>query len=1786
MIQHKAFSCQNCEELLLQLAAVREAGRNTNRQAIEVKRDGSYIVMGLFSHGNMSGITRKTHELPQLCRYLNLFGRFQLHGTCATWTSFTININQAARVHMDPNNDPNSHNYTCSFGAFTGGELWTELTESSDQGELPVRWKARHNGQRVPGHLHNTRHQFVKFDPKGFHAVDRWKGLRISLTFYTSRLITQATPTRRKCLQQYGFPVPRLRAREHEESLDLQLECDEPSSIMLSQDDRQRLQTSCEEVWAEVDQLLDSHGRDDSRVQVMEFGGPHDRPLCAVLERQGCRAQSLSLSKGYDLGTRGGFSRALLQLREFQPQLAWFQVPKGPQDPLMKDPTAVRSLPQRFQRVVKHLLALSESQLKHGDCVWISEKSSSIWRNRGAQLFWENLDAEGRAFEWSCGLFRVRTTSQVMYMECSRPCSTTMPSQEQSASSSHRLYAGLAASLTQVHGSIRVDPEEGHVCAIQVDKECLKGVTKAELEALLDTVQKLHRKFGHPPNSLLCKNLRARGASPKLLAVAAEFKCDVCLENQIKSSRPAVSLHREDRLWCTLQIDGFYMRMGNEVFHYVLMVDEASGFCMIEEMMRHPDSQMRQMTTAQVCRVLETRWFQIFGFPENIKLDPEGAFRGLELREYCLSRGVELLPVPAEFHEGISEVERTIGTIRRKVETFMRQEQYHPTRAAAQMVAAHNSLARSSGWSPVQWAFGREVTNTGHSRERPGEVCAQSAMSDPTHSMHESLQLRTRAEKAFLEYRERELLSRASNSKTRPVKQFLPGDLIFYQRYQVPQDTPANSVVDRPRLQIARFYGPARVLATETRVDHDDNLRRPGTIIWAVCSGRLKKFHHSQVRHASETERLIVEGAQGLAFPWTFSALSELLEKGAYDDETKARFRPERGRSRTPARSRSVPPASRRRLDEPEPPVPPRPLSARGDSDLEGEEELIPVPAEQGEKRGGPESGDEEMELLPEPPVPSASSASSPDMVRFMSDPTYFPDSFAVLSEDAVQDFVHDTSDGEDDHASQDLPAFAVTLPAPASEQEWKAIVKNPKRFVAKSVQKGVEVSYAKLNPQQRAAMDSAKSLEVENWLRTVAVRAAKKFVPQRELLKMHWVLTFKSSGEEESKDQRKSGGEQVKAKARIVILGYSDPNLLDATTVSPSMSRLSRQLLLNMVAVKKWELICGDVKSAFLQAKSPQEARGVFAAPVEELSAALQLRPGQCVQLLKSCYGLVSAPREWYDDVHRTLSSLGAERLISDACVWRVKDESGQVVGLISSHVDDFLMGGSRESKVWSEFLHKFKSAYEWSPWQYSSFKHCGVQLTQHQDHSVTIDHASFCEELKQMSPIKGERKLTPEEVSQVRAILGSIQWRVYQSAPHHAAKLNYLQSLIASQDSSIVEQVNKLVREVFAARSLSVQVQALGTDNPEDLCMIGWSDASLANRPDLSSTGGYLIALMHKDAIQQGIGRVNPVSWRSGKLHRVARSSLSAETQALADAEQELFYSRLSWREMIGDEIKGTLPEEVSRRVPGYLVVDAKAMYDSLSKGVLVASQKDKYTGLELFALGQHLDAQQTTLLWCDSDHQLADGLTKASKQDVLKCFLSSGTWRIRYDGAYISAKKRKQMALGKLAELGDLSALEEALSRGDADVNWRRPKDGNAALHLAAEWGHLEVVQLLLDSRADPELHNNYSMSPFALAAHGSDVENLLAKVTRPLAEDRRYAMKLQDDKAADEGQTDTSGSGRGRRSRRRVAASGAWSADPETVQPEREFIYYTDRQSWNEEAEIDTKRLQATFTFARN
>ena len=120
----------------------------------------------------------------------------------------------------------------------------------------------------------------------------------------------------------------------------------------------------------------------------------------------------------------------------------------------------------------------------------------------------------------------------------------------------------------------------------------------------------------------------------------------------------------------------------------------------------------------------------------------------------------------------------------------------------------------------------------------------------------------------------------------------------------------------------------------------------------------------------------------------------------------------------------------------------------------------------------------------------------------------------------------------------------------------------------------------------------------------------------------------------------------------------------------------------------------------------------------------------------------------------------------------------------------------------------------------------------------------------------------------------------------------------------------------------------------------MIGCADAAVANRPDGSSTGGHIFGLMRPSDVEHGCGKVNIVGWKSGRLQRVARSSLAAETQALADLEQELMFARLTWAELIGERVKleQTLP--AIRKVPAVLITDARALFDALEKGSIAAS------------------------------------------------------------------------------------------------------------------------------------------------------------------------------------------------------------------------------------------------------
>ena len=817
-------------------------------------------------------------------------------------------------------------------------------------------------------------------------------------------------------------------------------------------------------------------------------------------------------------------------------------------------------------------------------------------------------------------------------------------------------------------------------------------------------------------------------------------------------------------------------------------------------------------------------------------------------------------------------------------------------------------------------------------------------------------------------------------------------DLVFYRRYKTPADLPANTLTDRARLSISRWYGPARILATETKGEAGE--KRPSSHVWIIAQGRLKKCHYSQLRHATRTEQLVAAEAQGVTFPWTMTSLTSLLEKGAYEDLTRAESHfPEDLEVDGPTES--------------------GPPLAQG-TEL-SDEEMIPADPEL-RKCVAPEvNEDEEMIQDPEGDV---------DLERLLNDPTYDPLHPLPDLSQSRQSFLQQRARHEQDdrpwhvrhgdasfYASVESSSkiYAITIDAPADAQGWKKMVKNPEKFATK----GVEISWSRLTDVQRKAMAEAKGLEIGQWVEHQVCRKFAEKVPDHQLLRMRWVLTFKEAPPADD------GRPQLKAKARIVILGFSDPGLLEDQTASPTMTRLTRQLVLNQAMLRGWTVFSADVRTAFLQARPTDRGRRLLAKPLPELARALNLSDSECIELTGSAYGLSTAPREWFQDVAQTIRRLGGRQCKTDPCAWVIVNAEQEVVGYLSSHVDDFLVAGSQTDKTWLNFVQGFRSAYKWSPWESHDFQHCGLRVLQHEDCSFTLDHSVFCAELNQPPADPQQTTMNENQLRQAKAILGSVQWRVTQSGPHHAAKLGHLQSLLASKDISCIDQVNKLVREVQAAKHVGVQVQHLGNCQPSQVHFVAWSDASLANRHDGGSTGGYVIGIMHPSAVLQGQGRVSVISWRSFRLPRVARSSLPAEAQALGHCEHELMFARLEWHELNGGVVDVREPTKSTSQVPGHLIIDARGVFDALEKadpGMASFNVKDKYTSLELTGISDNLKLQATELGWCDSDHQLADGLTKASKQDALKKFLIQGHWRLRHPGAFMSAKKRRSLEASK--------------------------------------------------------------------------------------------------------------------------------------------------------------------------
>jgi hypothetical protein len=297
-------------------------------------------------------------------------------------------------------------------------------------------------------------------------------------------------------------------------------------------------------------------------------------------------------------------------------------------------------------------------------------------------------------------------------------------------------------------------------------------------------------------------------------------------------------------------------------------------------------------------------------------------------------------------------------------------------------------------------------------------------------------------------------------------------------------------------------------------------------------------------------------------------------------------------------------------------------------------------------------------------------------------------------------------------------------------------------------------------------------------------------------------------------------------------------------------------------------------------------------------------------------------------------------------------------------------------------------------------------------EDGSIVQDQEEYLQTIEELDLDKDRAKsgtspVTEKERTELRALLGALQWIVTQSRPDASVDVNLIQSEVNTATVDTIHTVNKIVRKIKVNGVTKMYTRKID-GAPVLVC---WSDASWANRKDGKSTGGYVITMTSPETLEGKMGHHTIIGWSSNKLKRVARSSLAAEVQAMVTGEDELHLCRACWAEINGYDLDLENPDEAVASVPGTMIIDAKSIYDTLASKTQPLQLAEKRTALELLAYIQNTDLNGTETRWCHGEANISDSLTKSTACKLIVEFMKTSEWTLVRDPNQLSGRKRRQ-------------------------------------------------------------------------------------------------------------------------------------------------------------------------------
>ena len=515
---------------------------------------------------------------------------------------------------------------------------------------------------------------------------------------------------------------------------------------------------------------------------------------------------------------------------------------------------------------------------------------------------------------------------------------------------------------------------------------------------------------------------------------------------------------------------------------------------------------------------------------------------------------------------------------------------------------------------------------------------------------------------------------------------------------------------------------------------------------------------------------------------------------------------------------------------------------------------------------------------------------------------------------------------------------------------------------------------------------------------------------------------------------RRADGQTPWKCKARLVIAGHTDPDLVNGlSTDAPTLSRPALMSLLQRLAnglgeSDPWKASAGDIRCAFLT--------GGYLKRDEELylhqpsTGFAGLHPDQLVRVKKNIFGLATSPHEWWLDLQRGIKTIvvildgvehGFDQCALDPCVFLLRRREGErMVGqpraYVGSHVDDLLV--IAPTSIGDIVKKQLSNTFPVDTWEDDNFAYLGSEIVCEKE-TVLFRQKPYIENrlftVDMPKNVNDEDLAGPEQIADNRSLVGALSWVSAQSRPDLTCSVSMAQQLQKSPTYGDVKFTNGVSLKATEYKENGLTFHKV---DDKDAVILVYHDAAWANAYEaefdeegfelyeedkanglqhhgppshregrkakrgnsrVASQLGELIVLTEKAAIAGGSSRASILDWKSRAGQRVCRSTFSAETQACVEGLEGGQYVRAIYEAITHGELR-----QVERAtLPIVCLSDCRSLYDHLHREGVPRTPTDRRLAVDLAALRQSLRQEKWTeqlpLAWIPSEVQLGDILTK---------------------------------------------------------------------------------------------------------------------------------------------------------------------------------------------------------------